>query len=253
MWNMALNLVEQNYRVLFVTLELSPGQLAIQAAARYSRIEQDRIDEAKRSENPRPFDDREAGAWDTALGKFMAMSTRLRLHGAKDGGRDIRNVIATATKHAYDAVFIDHVGMIGRDSDSEELLILGRSIHTINRLAKGEIRENYRPFVCFSSPLSRDNAKQTKPDEEGTPRLADFRGSSRIDYDTDLAMVVQKRKHPVDVDGCDIVDAFVLKNRYGRCPIVLQFEAQGAIAFVTERRKPDAPPVPFNERSETDE
>lgn len=248
MWNMAVNFVEQNYRVLFVTLELSPGVLAIQAAARFSRIELDRIMEAKRTDNPVPFTEAEEAEWDKALAKVMGMSTRLRLHGARDGGRDLQNVLATAMKHDYAAVFVDHIGMIGRDSESEELHALSQSIHALNKLSKGELRHGYMPFVCFSSPLSRDNAKQTKPDEEATPRLADFRGSSRIDYDSDLAIIVQKRKNPVGVEaGHDIVDAFVLKNRYGRQPLVMQFEANGAIALVTERKPSDPPPASYHE------
>lgn len=237
MWNMALNMAQSHHRVLFVSLEMTPGEISLQAAARYSGLPTERIVAGLREHNRLPFGGDELGKWDEATKRLMEMVMFLRVHGADEHGREIREIMATATAHCYDAVFVDHLGMIGRDSQGNELDKLKDATHALRALSRGEINARCRPFVCASTPLNRDIEKGDE-DEPRAPRLADFRGSSRIEHDTDVSIILQKRKQ-AEGDGLSIVDAFVLKNRQGRCPLVLQFEANGACCLVTERRKPE--------------
>lgn len=237
MLNMAINMAQMRHRVLIVSLELTPGEMALRAAAMLAGVPLHRIEGGFRKQDKVKWSEQELSRWDVATKKVVEIMMFLRIHGADENGREIRDVMRSAVQHNYDAVFIDHVGMIGRDSGGRPLDKISDTIHHLRALSRGEIDPKCRPFVCATSPLNRDSQKGDE-DEPRAPRLADFFGSSRIEYDTDAAIILQKRKEQEE-DGSCIVDAFVLKNRQGRCPAVLQFDANGATCTVTERKRPD--------------
>ena len=246
LWNMALNLALQKRRVLFASLEMTPGEMAMMALARFSRIPLDRIDRANAPEADRvAFSAEEEAAFEDARTKYQSLDFSLRVHGGDSFGRSIADIQASAMRFRYDAVMVDHLGMIGRDSGGSELDALSRSIHWLRGLARGEVAQGYRPFVIATSQLNRDIDKDSG-DEPRAPRLSDFRGSARIEHDSDMAMVLRKQAH--DGEGPATLDAFVLKNRKGRCPMVIQYEAQGAICHIVERRREDAPPQHWSQR-----
>jgi replicative DNA helicase len=236
MWNLAMDMATLRQRVLFVSLEQTTGETALQAVARFGRIPL-RVMEKAQGE----WTEQQQRGLEVAAMKLAETEIYLRMHSADKHGRKIKDVIASATRARFDAVFVDHVGMIGRD-EGRELEQLSIAIDYLRRLARGSIVEGYRPFVCCTSPLKRDAAAG---DDELLPAITDFRGSSRLEYDADVAMILRKRKalRTDDSDEPDIVDAFVLKNRQGRCPLVLSFLAQGSICTVTERAPEDRPPV----------
>ena len=238
LWNLALDMADRKQRVLFVSLELTTGELTVQALARFSRIELDRI-EAGRRRSP-PFTDAEQAALDSAIERVVGTDLFLRLHGVEHG-RTMPSVLRSTTRNRFDAIFIDHVAMIGRDA-GHRLDELARAVDKLRGLARGEVAAGYRPFVCVASPLNREIDRDAEGDDERMPRMSDFWGSSSIESDADVAMILQKVRQPEESVAPCAVNASVLKNRQGKCPIVLRFEAQGAICLVTERQPHEGTP-----------
>jgi replicative DNA helicase len=78
--------------------------------------------------------------------------------------------------------------------------------------------------------------------------MSDLRGSGNIESDADLVMILQKQPQDEESEAPDVVNGFVVKNRQGRCPVVLQFEAHGATRTVIERHKPEQPPPHWQEQ-----
>jgi replicative DNA helicase len=239
-WNLALGMAERRQRVLWVGLEQTPQESALQALARYSRIPLDRIALAHNAESGVNLTDKESDALVEADRKVASLDLFVRFHGAATHGRSLPDVIRSATRARFDAVFVDHLGMIGRGTGERDLDSIPKAVDGLRALARGEVVQGYRPFVCVTSPLNRAIEQS---EDERLPAMSDFRGSGLIESDADLAMVLRKRKREDESESPDTIDAFVLKNRQGRSPLVLQFEAQGAICLVTERR-PDSPPPP---------
>jgi replicative DNA helicase len=231
--NLALDMASMRQRVLFATLEQTAGEIGMQAIARYSGVNLERLDLAfgrEQQELSEQENERVAGA----TAKLASLEFFLRVHGAERNGASLDAVIASATRNRFDAVLVDHLGMIDRGRGSE-LEAIPRAANMLRSLARGGVVDGYTPFVCVTTPLSR------KRDEDDHPKLSHLRGSGCLEYDADLVMVTQKRTRSEEATGPDIVDGFVLKNRMGRCPVVLQFEADGAISFVRERRPENAP------------
>lgn len=238
MWNLAMDMALQRQRVLFVSLEQTPGETTLQAVARFSQIPIAAMERAQAKGGSGLTNEQEKGL-ELAARRLAETELFLRMHGADEHGRRLEDVMRSACRARFDAVFIDHIGMVGRD-EAQELVALSRAIDRLRALTRGEVVKDYRPFVCATSPLKRDAAAG---DEDMLPAITDFRGSSRLEYDADLAMILRKRKREKpdeENSDPDIVDAFVLKNRQGRCPVVLTFEAQGEICFVRER-SPETP------------
>lgn len=231
-------MAEQKQRVLVVSLELTTGQLAVNAVVRYSGIPLRHLEQAQAKE--RQLSEEQHAALAAASDKLARTEMYLRLHGAEEHGRSIEDVIRSATRSRFDAVFVDHIGMVGRDQ-GDELGQLNRCIDRLRALKSGQITKGYTPFVFAISPLSREARKD---EDDHLPSLGDFRGSSRIDYDSDLAMILRRQKRDAEdeSDVPDKVDGFVVKNRFGRCPMLLQFEARGSAYLVVERRKDEPPP-----------
>ncbi len=236
-FNLALDLASQKQRVLFVTLELTTGEIGMAALARESGIPLDRLDlafgrerlELTEQENERIAD---------AQARLAETELFLRIHGADRHGHSLDEVLRSATRVRFDAVFVDHLGIIDRGGRDRELDAIPRAADAMRRLSRGSIAKDYTPFVCVTTPLSR------KRDEDDHPKLSHLRGSGNLEYDADLALIVQKRAQPEESTTPDVIDGFVLKNRQGRCPLVLQFEADGALCRVTERHtQPQAAPA----------
>ncbi len=237
-WNLAVDMALLGQRVLFVTMEQTSGELGVQATVRHSRIPMETLEWAQSPGGS--LGETHMRGLSEAADKNARTEMYLRLHDAEKQGRSIDSIMRSATRTRFEAIFVDHLGMIGRDSGGNKFEVLEHAIDKLRGLSRGQVLAGYRPFVCVLSPLNRDGEKEKDDDKPRLPRMSDFSGSSRIESDADLAMVLRKRKNEGD-QPIDIVDGFVLKNRQGRCPLVLQFEAQGALCTVTERHKEDAP------------
>lgn len=244
LWNMAVNSALSQQRVLFVSLEMTPGEMAFLALSMFSGIERHRLEEVlgKRAE----FTPEEQSAWDGAVLRLQGLQFTMRMHGAEHG-RSVEEILASAGRARFDAVFVDHLGMVGRDSSGRELDVLSTAIHKLRGLSRGEAISGYRPWVVATSQLNREI---DKGDDERIPRMADFRGSARIEHDADVAIGLQKRK-AAEEGPTSYLDGFVLKNRQGPAPAVLLWEANGATGLITERhREENAPPRHWQEDRE---
>ena len=234
LWNLALNAAERGHRVMFVTLEMTPAEMALLALAKFSGLPRNRIKAHFQPLEPAPFDTLQRQAWDRAMLRFQGLEMHLRIHGADQNGRDLNDVIRSACRARFDAVMVDHLGMIGRDSGGRELDVLSQAIHRLRGLSRGEAAKGYRPWVVATSQLNREI---DKGDEDRIPRLSDFRGSSRIEHDADVAVGLQKRRGQEDDAGVSILDGFVLKNRNGPCPAVLSWSANGETGLISQREQ----------------
>ena len=180
-------------------------------------------------------------AFDSAKAKFNSLALCLRIHNAEEHGRSVDDVLHSARRARFDAVMVDHLGMIGRDSGGNELQVLAEAVHRLRGLSRGEAAKNYRPWVVATSQLNREI---DKGEEDRIPRMADFRGSARIEHDTDVVIGLQRRRRAGDEDPTTMLDGFVLKNRNGPPGVVLCFEANGATGLVVERRRDEEQPPP---------
>ena len=235
LWNLALNAAEAGQRVLVVSLEMTPGELGLLALSRFSGLDRRRIQANFRSQDPIPFSDAERAAWDDAVVRYQKLELRMRLHGAELHGRTLASVLRSATRIRFDAVFVDHAGMIDRGA-RHELESLGEAIHALRGLSRGEAARDYRPWVVLTSQLSRGIDRGGEKGEDRTPLLADFRGSARFEHDADVALALQVMKRKTDDETpLSVLDAFVLKNRYGPAPAYVGFYANGATGLITER------------------
>lgn len=240
---LAVDMALAGQRVLFVTLELALGEIGARVLSRFSGVDGERLDRAFGPERLE-LTEQENEALAAAEARIDALAMHLRFHGAEDGGSRLDDVIRSATRLHFDAVFVDHLGMVDR-GHGDELAAIPRAAENLRLLCRGRIRKGYRPFVCVTTPLSR------KRDEDDHPKLSHLRGSGNLEYDGDGVMVLQKRERKGDTEGPDEVDGFVLKQRQGRCPIVLTFEADGATSTVREKPPQGyAPPVPWQDGEE---
>jgi replicative DNA helicase len=233
LWNLALNAAEARQRVLFVSLEMTPAELGLLALARFSALDRRRIE--ARFSDQLDFDLDEQGRWDRSVLRLQALEMNLRLHGAEEHGRTLEQLMHSACRSRFDAVFIDHAGMIDRGRGNE-LDALSRSIDRLRALSRGEVSAGYRPWVVVTAQLSRGIDRDAKPGEDRTPGLSDFRGSARFEHDADVAIGLQVQKRKRDDDSpVTCLDAFVLKNRFGPNMQYLPFTANGATGMITER------------------
>lgn len=234
MWNLAVDMASRQHRVLFISLEEEAWAMSLSAVSRFSRIARDRLRAAELAGDAEMLTSGEVESLAKAEEKARGLEFYLRLHGAEKHGRSTNDVLRSACRSRFDAIFIDHLGMMARQ-EIDEFKEIPRAVDQLRGLTRGEVVGDYRPFVCVSSPLNR--ARPEAGDEDDIPKMSDLRGSSRIESDADLVMILQKRKADEESNAPDIVDGFVVKNRQGRCPLVLIFDADGATCTVTERHQ----------------
>jgi len=213
-----------------VSLEQTPGELMIQTLARFSQIETTALTLSLRGETT--LTPEQDARFVEASEKIAQLTTQLRLHGRDRAGGTIEHVIASAIRSRFDAVFVDHLGMIGRGT-GEKFGVLEHAVDRLRGLARGEALAGYMPFVCALSPLNRQAERQAG-DKPPMPTMADFAGSSQIESDADAAMILRKRRQSEGYTGPDVIDCWVLKNRQGRSGCVLPFEGRGATCTITE-------------------
>jgi replicative DNA helicase len=243
LWNLALNAAEEGHRVLFVSLEMTPAELGMLALARFSALDR-RCIEARFSDQ-RTFNLDEQSRWTASVHRLQKLELNLRLHGAELHGRTLEDVMRSACRSRFDAVFIDHAGMIDRGRGNE-LDALSRSIDRLRGLSRGEVAPGYRPWVVVTSQLSRVIDRGGEKGEDRTPMLSDFRGSARFEHDADVAIGLQVQKRPANANEesrVSLLDGFVLKNRFGPSQQYLPFNANGATGMITERAREQPDPA----------
>jgi hypothetical protein len=223
--------------------------MSVSAVTMFSGITKRRAEEALVENSDRPFTEAENEAWAKAEEKFVSLNFMMRIHGY-ECGRDTGDILRNACLHNFDAVMVDHLGMIGRDSNGREFDMLSESIHALRGLSRGEIRKDRTPWVVATTQLNREI---DKGESERPPRMSDFRGSARIEHDADVAIgLVKRRASENEEDPISHLDGFVVKNRNGPPDAVLLWEANGATGLITERRKEDHQPTINDPDDESD-
>jgi replicative DNA helicase len=236
MWNLALDVASCQQRVLFVSLEIEPWSMSLKAVSRFARIPLDRLKEA--GANPDAMTSAECETAAKAEDRIRELDLLMRMHGARNG-RSTIEVLASACRNRFAAIFVDHLGMMARQANSE-LDEIPKAVEAFRALAHGELVAGYSPLVCLASPLKRVEDAS----DDRLPQMSDLRGSQRIESDADVVMILQKRPAKEDSGAPDIVDGFVVKNRDGIAPVVLIFDADGSTCTVRERRPEIEEPPP---------
>jgi len=248
MWNLALDMASRQHKVLFLSLEEEPWAMSLAASARFSQIPRDRLRAAELAGDAEFLTSAEVETLNAAEEKLRGLEFHMRLHGADKHGRSLNAVLRSACRSRFDAVFVDHLGMVARQGP-REFDEIPKAVDSFRALARGELAPDYRPFVCIASPLNR--VREQTGDEDDLPQMSDLRGSGRIESDADLVMILQKRKQDEESNQPDVLDGFVVKNRHGRCPVVLLFEANGATCSITERHSTETPPPHWQDREDS--
>lgn len=252
MVNLATDMATEKQRVLVVSLEETAGAIMMQIVARLSGLSRRRIMDLRKGGAASPA---ERAAVERALCEARALEQYLCIHETRAGGRNVRDVLLSILRDPFDAVFVDHLGMFGKRTLDDLLYALDQ----MRGLTRGELLSCVRPFVCVASPLNR-GVEQGSDEEvkKRQPRLADFRGSSFIEHDVDVAIILRKKTDTETETEADAIDAYVLKNRDGRAPLKLRFWGNGACATVTERaplkaqeqKEPQQIPMHWQEKAE---
>lgn len=232
-WTMASNLAMSGRRVCWIGLEMRPGQMAAMLVSRLSRIPRKRLEDAWRPGGSLTSD--ETAAIQRARSDFGAL--RITFH---DPARNSTiDVIETARKSRYDAVFIDHLGLVGAGR-GDEFERLNETITAMRRLAHGELAPGYYPFVCALSQLNREIEKHDGKTPR-YPRMADLRGSGRLEADAD-SITILHRPGSLDPENQSLdLRAVIVKNRQGPFPVALQLDPKPDFCIVEEAEPPPAP------------
>jgi len=242
-WTMAVNLALSGKRVCWIGLEMRPGQMAAMLVSRLARIPRKRLEDAWRPGGA--LTSAETQAVENARDQMALL--RITFH---DPARNSTiDVIETARKVRYDAVFVDHLGLVGAGR-GDEFDRLNDTITALRRLAHGELAPGYYHPVLALSQLNREIEKH-----EGKtpryPRMADLRGSGNLEAAAD-AITILHRPGSLDPENQSLdLRAVIVKNRNGPFPVALQLDPKPDLCLVEEF--PDDAQPPTRHFSETEE
>ncbi|MEI7705619.1 MAG: DnaB-like helicase C-terminal domain-containing protein [Deltaproteobacteria bacterium] len=236
-WTMAANLALAGKRVCWIGLEMRPGQMAAMLVSRLAHIPRKRLEDAWRPGGA--LTSAETRAIDEAR---MQMSL-LRITFHDPARNSTIDVIESARKVRYDAVFVDHLGLVGAGR-GDEFEKLNDTITALRRLAHGELAPGYYPAVVALSQLNRDIEKtDTKKPAARYPRMSDLRGSGRLEADAD-AITILHRPGSLDPENQSLdLRAVIVKNRQGPFPVALQLDPKPDYCLVEETSDAVDPPV----------
>jgi replicative DNA helicase len=218
--NMATNLAMQRKLVCWLGLESSPGALSTQMLARLSTVPLHRLIDS-RVRGGKALDILDAGLVAEGSKKLRdEIDPYFSFHAA---GRPLAEVRETALGTKYHAIFVDHLGLVGRGSGNK-FDVIELALTFFRALSMGHITPSYRPFVCILSQLNREGEREAAR-TTGTfiPRLDHLWGSGFIEADADTA-VIMYGKHDLPDKTCT-VKGIVRKNRQGPEPITLDYWA----------------------------
>jgi replicative DNA helicase len=226
-WTMAVNLALAEKRVCWIGLEMRPGQMAAMLASRLARIPRKRLEDAWRPGGE--LTSVEQAAIADARDRMSLM--RITFHDPSRN--EIIDVIETARKARYDAVFVDHLGLVGAGR-GDEFERLNGAITAMRRLAHGELAPGYYPMVVALSQLNREIEKQDTTKAPRYPRMSDLRGSGRLEADAD-AITILHRPGSLDPDDKSFdLRAVIVKNRQGPFPVALKLRPIPDFCLVEE-------------------
>lgn len=221
---LALNIatgVARDYSVLFLSLEMTTGELLDRSIASLGKIPLGAV--IRGDLTPRDWDN-----FTTANAKI----TGLNLHFDDQGGLTLLDVRSKARavkrRHGLDMIVVDYLQLMSGEGDSRN-----SQIEEISRGLKALAKELNIVVVALSQ-LSRNAANKSRP------QLSDLRDSGAIEQDADIVIFV----HRDEVDNPQshmrgFADIFIAKNRQGPIDdVLLEYEGMHTLFADTKRPRP---------------
>ena len=188
--------------VLFVSLEMSRGQLGERLLSSWANLGGDKL------KRPWTMTDAERGR----LGDAAAELRTLRLKIDDTPARTLSQIGANArrvkSRGGLSLVVVDYLGLI--DGQRQKGENRQEEVARISRRLKSLARELAVPVLCLHQ-LNR----QSETREDRRPRLADLRESGQIEQDADSVILIHRPEFYNPNDQPGIAEVYVAKNRNG--------------------------------------
>lgn len=221
----AMNLARAGKTVAIAPLEMGEGATATAFLSRLSGVSRSDLTEADLHKRPLPPGLQAAKT--AALAELATLSSRITLLPSTANGLD--EITARLCLVRYDAVFVDHLGIIG--GRGSQLDRIDAAIDSFRLLAHGQLVEGYHPFVCLLSPLNREIEKGGE--KVRYPRMSDLRGSGNIESHADVVAITH-RPNLFNAKADASLRLVILKNRNGPSPAIIDLQPFPALAWVDE-------------------
>lgn len=199
--NIAENISDLGWAVLFVSLEMSRYELQIRSLARAGRIDGDRLSTGQITPD-------EAQRLGNAI-SIVKERTNLLIHD--DGLGNPATLAALARRHGdrekLGLIVVDYLGLMqGEGTNKYE------QVSSVSRALK-LLAQNLKVPVLA---LAQMNRKQDERSDK-RPQLSDLRDSGSLEQDADVVMFLHRDSdHNPDAQADGSIDVIVAKNRKGR-------------------------------------
>lgn len=231
-WTMAVNLAMQSKHVCWIGLEMQPEQQVLRMASRFSGVPFSAIEDSF-MENGEPLSPIQAASVANATEKLASIDTILFHDQSRPG---LRDVVETARQNTYDAIFIDHLGLI--QSNGDEFERMNAAIFELMNLKRGITVPGYQPFICLIAQLNREIEKQDPSKEPRYPRQSDLRGTGNLEYSADSIVIMHSHVREIEPGRTEKeIKAVVVKSREGPSPMAVELTTHGALGFVEEGKE----------------
>lgn len=210
----AVNAAIQDKRVLFASMEMSPGELMSRVIAGHAHVDLQKIRTGQ-------IDEEEERRFIDAASRYKDMALDIQPEGDLTRVSDIRRVANILNRQKdrppLSLVVVDYLQLL----DPDDLRLprqeqVSRQSRALKRLA----RSMNIPVLCLSQlnrAIERDKGRR--------PNLADLRESGAIEQDADVVMFIHRKMGSDDERERNSSELIIAKNRSGEvgmCP--LQFD-----------------------------
>lgn len=240
-----LNLARSGKFVLLAPLEMGEGTTATCFLSRLSGVSRNDLADTLIYRKPLPPEKDEART--RAFRDLSTLNSRITLHPS--ASNTLSDIIDRACRSRYDAIFVDHLGIIG--GPGSELDRISAAIDRFRLLAHGQLVPGYHPFVCLLSPLSREIERGG--DKIRYPRMSDLRGSGNIESHADVVAITHRAALFSTDEQDKSLRLIVLKNRNGPSPAAVELDPHPATAWVDEAQPKAGEQIPIRHFSESEE
>lgn len=219
--NLIMNIIKQKKKVLFISLEMTPGEILSRIISRELKIPSESIRNHTLSEQN--------------LNKYVAyidskdfkeLQENITIPATND--LSISKIEEIVRKSKAHVVFVDYLGLVKADnirSSSYE------QVSDISRRLKLLAMETDKPIVCLHQ-LNRANADR----KDKRPLLSDLRDSGKIEQDADFITFVYRPCYYDPQTDNKYMEFIVGKSRHtSGANKVAQLNFEGYFQLITER------------------
>lgn len=206
--NIALKVLQQGKRVLFVSLEMSREQIVARLISLVARkyTFSDIISGRAVRENQE--------GWDV-LTETGAKLSRLSLDVFDRAGATVDRILLDAQAKQYDLVVIDYFGLLDHGNGSSRYDQTSHTSNSIKRMA----RKLGVPVLCLAQ-LNRE----VEGRNGGMPRLSDLRETGHLEQDADCVLFIHPSAEKVGEGEGTKTEIIVAKNRHGPRDVTVEFD-----------------------------